>query len=169
MHPWAHWSQSTAHTFLRMPAGEAPHPSGPLGQCNVCYETRLLEDDRGFGGTEARHWFCSQCVIKLHACPMYRQEHPLYTGPSHRETQEEDLSMAKVRMLATQNFWVPPEHIGGRDSPDVEWLETLKSPGAPRARPPCSLARWQMPEGDNPTIWAPDHEPYNTVPRGSLC
>ena len=30
-------------------------------------------------------------------------------------------------------------------------------------------ARWHMPEGEeDPTIWAPDHEPYDTGPRGRL-
>ena len=76
--------------------------------------------------------------------------------------------MVTIRMLATQNVWAPHDHIGGGDSPDVEGLETLEKPVPPPARPPWRPARRQVPEGDNPTNWAPDHEPYDTVPQGSL-
>ena len=76
--------------------------------------------------------------------------------------------MATIRMLATQNVWAPDDHIGGGDSPDVEWLETLQSPTPPPDRPPWRPAFWQVLAGDSSTNWAPDHKPYNTVPRGSL-
>ena len=31
-----------------------------------------------------------------------------------------------IRMLASQNIRAPQDHIGGGDSPDVEWLGTLE-------------------------------------------
>ena len=62
--------------------------------------------------------------------------------------------MAAIGMLATQNIWAPLDHIGGGDSPDVEWLETLESPTPPPARPPRPLACCQVPEGDSPTNYA---------------
>ena len=36
---------------------------------------------------------------------------------------------------------------------------------------PLPLPQWEVPAGKNPTHYAPDHEPYDTVPRGSptLC
>ena len=59
--------------------------------------------------------------------------------------------MATIRMLATQNVWAPHDHMGGRDSPDLEWLATLESPKLPLARLSWRLARLQVPAGDNPT------------------
>ena len=71
-------------------------------------------------------------------------------------------------MLTTQNVSAPHDHIGGSHNADVEWLEVLKRPAAPPARPPWRPARWQVPAGENPTNRVPDQEPYDTVPRGSL-
>ena len=115
-----------------------------------------------------RHWFCSQCVVKLHECPICRQRHPLCSGPPPRETKDEDLTLATISMLATQNIRPPPDHIGGGDSLDVEWLVTLEVPTPPPARPLFGQLRWHVPAGDNRTNHAPDHEPYDTVPPGSL-
>ena len=67
--------------------------------------------------------------------------------------------MAMMKMLATQNVRAPHDHISGGDSPDVEWLETQESPMPPQTRPPGRLTRWQVRTGENPTNWAPDHEP----------
>ena len=44
--------------------------------------------------------------------------------------------MATVRMLAAQNFWAPHDHIGGRHSPDMQWLQILEHQAQPPARPP---------------------------------
>ena len=76
--------------------------------------------------------------------------------------------LATIRMLATQNIWAPHHHIGGGDSQDVEWLVTLENPLPPPARPPWRPALWQVPAGKNPTNNAPDHQPDNGMPRGSL-
>ena len=151
-----------------MPTAEASHLEGPEGPHNECYEPGILGYNLSCGGSETGHWFCSRCVVKLHACPMCRQRNPLYTGPSPGKTKEEDLSMAAIRMLATQNVWAPQDHIGRRDCLDVEWLETLASLAPPPARPPWRPARWQVSYWKNPTSWAPDHEPYDRVPWGSL-
>ena len=71
------------------------------------------------------------------------------------------------RMLATQNIWAHHDHIGGGDSPDIRWLETLESLRPPPARPAWRPARWQIPAGENPGTYAPDHGPFDTVPQGS--
>ena len=134
----------------------------------MCFEQGFLRHDLGCGGTETPHWFCRQCVVKVHEFPICRQRHPLCTGWTPRETEDVDLSMATLRLLATQNIWAPHNHIGGRESPDVEWLETLESPTPPLACPLWRPARQQVPAGENPTNYAPDHQPYDTVPRGSL-
>ena len=134
----------------------------------MCYKPRRLGHDLGCGGTETRHWCCSQCVVKLHQCPICRQRHPLHTGPPPRETQDKDLTLATISMLATQIIWAPHDHIGGADSLDVEWLRMLEVPTPPPAGPPFRQARWQVPAGDNPTNHAPDQESFYTVPRGSL-
>ena len=154
--------------FLRMPTGEAPHLSGSGEPYIVCLKPGRLSHERGCGGTEMRHWFCSQCVVQLHQCRICRQQHPLCTGPPPRETQDEDLTLATIRMLATRNSRPPRDHIGCGDSPDVEWLETLEVPTPPPARPPFRLARWQVGRGKNPTNYTPNHEPYDMVLRGSL-
>ena len=96
-----------------MTTGEAPHLDGQGEPCKVCFRPGLLGHDLGCGSTETRHWFCSRCVVKLHQCPICRQQHPLFTGLPPRETQEEDLSKTTIRMLATQNVWTPRDHIGG--------------------------------------------------------
>ena len=41
-------------------------------------------------------------------------------------------------------------------------------PTPPPARSPFRPARWQVPAGDNPTNYTPNHEPYDLVPLGSL-
>ena len=94
-------------TFLRMPADQAAHPGGPGEPCTVCYEPGRLGHNVGCSGTETQHWFCNQCVVKLHQCSICRQRHPLCTGPPPRETQHEDLMLATIRMLATQKIWAP--------------------------------------------------------------
>ena len=119
----------------------------------MCYEPGRLGHDLGCGVTETRHWFCRQCVVKLHQCAICRQWHPLCTGPPPRETQDEDLTLATITMLATQNICPSPEHIGGGDSRDVEWLEKLEVLTPQPARPPLLQARWQVPASDHPTIW----------------
>ena len=63
----------------------------------------------------------------------------------------------------------PPDHIGGRNSPDVDWLEALEHPAAPPARPPWRPARSKLPLAEeSPNNWVPEREPHNTVTRGSL-
>ena len=151
-----------------MPTGEAPHAGGPREPSAVCYEPGRPGHELCCGGTETRRWFCSQCIVKLHQCPICRQRHALCTGPPPRETEEKDLTLATIRMLATQNISAPRDHIGGGESPDVEWLKTLEVPTAPPARPPFRQVRWQVPAGNNPSNHAPDHDPYDTAPRGSL-
>ena len=42
--------------------------------------------------------------------------------------------METVRCLAAQTIWARHDHIGGGDSPDVEWLEVLEHLAAPLAR-----------------------------------
>ena len=132
------------------------------------YKPGHLSHDPGCVGTETRQWLCSQCLVKLHQCPICRQRHPLCTKPPPGETQDGDLTLGTIRMLVIQNIWTPHDHIGGGDSPDVELLQTLEVPTPPPARRPFRQARWQAPAGENPTNHAPDHEPYDTVPRGSL-
>ena len=107
-------------------------------------------------------------LAKLHQCPIGRQRHPRGTRPAPRPTQDEDLTLATIRMPATKNIWAPHDHSGGRDSPNVEWLETLEVLTPPPARPAFRRAHWQLPAGDSPTNQAPDHEPHYTVPHGSL-
>ena len=94
----------------------------------MCYDPGLPRHDPGGGGTETRHWFCSSCIVKLHQCAICRQQHLLCTFPPPKVTQEDDLSMARISMLAIQNVWASRDHIGGSDTPDVEWLEKLESP-----------------------------------------
>ena len=134
----------------------------------MCLQPGCPGHDLGCGSTETRHRFCSQCVAQLHQCPICRQRHPLCARRPPRETQDEDLTLATIRMLATQHIWGPHDHIGGGDSPDVEWLETLEVPTPPPARCPFQPARWQVPAGENPTNQAPNHEPYDRVLQGSL-
>ena len=155
-------------TFFRMPTGEAPHPGRPVELCAVCYEPGRRGHDLGCGRTETRHWFRSESLVQLHQCPICRQRHPLCTRASTSENQDEGLTLATIRMLATQNIWTPRDHIGRGDSRYVEWLQTLEVPTPQPARPPFQLARWQVPAGGNPTNYAPNHEPYDTVPQGSL-
>ena len=88
-----------------MPKGEAIHQDGPGEACNVCFEQGLLRHDLCCDRTETQHWFCSQCLVKLHQCPICRQQHPLCTGLPPRQTQDEELSMGTIRMLAPQNIW----------------------------------------------------------------
>ena len=128
----------------------------------MCYEAELLRNYLGCGCSAGRHCFCSQCVVKLHLCSLCRQRHPLCASPPPRETQDEDLSMETIRMLATMNVSAPHDHIGGGDSPDVEWLETLKSPTPPLARAPDALRAGGCQQGTtlrtgprttSPTTW----------------
>ena len=76
--------------------------------------------------------------------------------------------MATIRMLATENIWAPHNHIGGGESPDVEWLDRLESPTPPVVGPLWRPARQQVLAGETHTNYAPDNQPYDTVPRGSL-
>ena len=94
--------------------------------------------------------------------------HPLCTGAPPRETRVEDLSMLRIKMQGTEDVWAPQNHIGGRDSPDVEWLETLETPTPLLAHRPWRPALSQVPEQEKPTNSASDHEPYDTVPRGRV-
>ena len=92
------------------------------------------------------------------------------TTPLHRPAPPRDPSGGALdgndQDAGNQECLGPHEDIGGRDSADVETPESLE---APPACPPWRLARWQMPQGEeNPTNWAPDYEPNNTVPRGRL-
>ena len=74
--------------------------------------------------------------------------------------------MQAVRRLAAPKIWAPHNHIGGSDSPDVEWLEVLEDRTEPPARPSWHAPRWRLPPGhDNPTGWVPDRETYDTVPH----
>ena len=43
-----------------------------------------------------------------------------------------------------------------------------RAPRRHQPAPPRYLARWHVPAGGNPTNYTPDHEPYDTVPRGGL-
>ena len=107
-------------------------------------------------------------VVKQHTCPLCRPRHPVCTSPTPRGTQDEDISMVTVHMLATHNVWASNHDIGGRYSRDVKRLEVLEHPPTPPASPPLHPARWQTPAGENPTNWVPEHEPYDTVPPSSL-
>ena len=153
--------------LLRMPDAEAPDPEVLL--CNVCLKSDRPGLDLGCGSDETRHWFCSQCVVRLRACPLCGRRHPLCTGLPPRENQDEDLSMETVWRMAAKNIWASQPHISGGDSPDVEWLEVLENLVEPPGRAPWRAARWRLPQGvENPANWVPDRDPHDTVPQGSL-
>ena len=82
----------------------------------MCFEPGCTDHDLGCGGTATQHWFCNQCVVQLHQCPICRQWHPLCTGPAPREPQDKDPTLATIRMLVTQNILAPQEHVGSGDS-----------------------------------------------------
>ena len=159
--------------LLRMPEGEAPHPR-PGNPCGVCMEVNdedskpLRGHDLGCGGTEQLHWFCSPCIVNLWSCPLCRRPHRLCTAPPPRETQDEDLTLQTLRTLIRQNVW---NDSAREDSPNVEWLDvrTYQDPATPPPRPPWCPPTWALPDpGADPTIFVPDHEHYDTAPRGSL-
>ena len=77
---------ATATLLFRMPEDEAPHQDDVM--CNVCFESNVFGNDFGCSSTETKHWLCSQCVVKLQACPLCRQQHPLCTSWLTRETQD---------------------------------------------------------------------------------
>ena len=62
-----------------------------------------LGHDLGCGSAETTPWFCSQCVVKLHVCPLCTRRHPLCTGLPPLQTQDEDLSVKTVLRMAAQN------------------------------------------------------------------
>ena len=113
---------------------ERPPNQGEGGEpCAVCYELGSLGHDHGCGGTETRDWFSSQCVVKLHHVP---------SGGSSTSATPQGKPKTKTSGLPQSGCWPPrisvprPDHIGGGDSPDVEWLETLEILTPPPARPP---------------------------------
>ena len=96
-----------------------------------------------------------------------RQSHPLCTAPPQRETQSDDLTLHTLRTVALRNV----RDNGAGDSPDVEWLDVLsdEDPATAPPRPPWRAPTWALPvEGADPTIYVPDHGPYDDAPRGSL-
>ena len=89
-------------------------------------------------------------------------------APPPRETQDEDVTLQTLRTLIPQN--VSNDGVG-EGSPDVEWLHVLtdQDPATPLPRPPWRAPTWALPDPDaDPTVYVPDHEDYNDVPRGSL-
>ena len=85
-----------------MPDGKATHPEEL--PCTLFLEFNTLGHDLGCGSAEMRHWFCCQCVVKLHACPLCSEQQP---PPPPKETQNKDFSKETVRRLASQNIWAP--------------------------------------------------------------
>ena len=58
----------------------------------------------------------------------------------------------------------------GRESPDVQWLDVLTEvdPATSPPRPPWRAPTWALRDpGAHPTIYVPDYEHYDDVPRGS--
>ena len=129
-----------------MPTGQAPHPGGPGEPCTLCFEPGRIGQGLGCGGTKMRHWFCSLCVVQLHQCPICRQGLALCTGPPPRETQDKDLSLARIRILATQNIWAPHDHIAAGTVQISSGWRRLRARRHHRPAPPSDrcAGRWQQ-------------------------
>ena len=78
---------------------------------------------------------------QLYQCPICRQRHLLCTGLPPRETQDEDLTLVIIRILAIQNVCAPQNPISCGDRSDIVSLEALKVVKPPPARPPFRQAR----------------------------